>query len=155
MQLSNKKRSLEEDQDQEKSTKKFVKTCEDQFSRTKLVLNLKQLITGNYPCPIYNSFKHFREIKSSYKPVSSSSRIFALDVETYSDLTNNRQIPYWISVVDEQLNCVYQVLIKPNDQQHADAYQQRLAEIFKSNNRRIDFVLVEIKFNNRFPRFKN
>jgi hypothetical protein len=43
---------------------------------------LKQLVLGNYPCPIYNPFKNFKQIKSSYKPITFSSRIFALDVET-------------------------------------------------------------------------
>jgi hypothetical protein len=38
---------------------------------------------------------------------------------------NNRQIPYWMSIVDEQLNCIYQTLIKPNENQHMDNYQQR------------------------------
>ena len=98
-----------DDEEEDSSRTVCQKTCSDQFSCVDLVLNLKQ-------------------IKSSYKPVSLSSRIFALDVETvrslhvlpiinilfqFSDLTNNRQIPYWISVVDEQLNCVYQTLIKP------------------------------------------
>ena len=79
-QLSNKKRSF--DDENENSPKIFKKTCEDQFSRVKLVLSLKQLITGNYPCPIYNEFKNYKHIKSLYKPITSSSRIFALDVET-------------------------------------------------------------------------
>jgi hypothetical protein len=40
-------------------------------------------------------------------------------------MTHNRQIPYWMSIVDEELNCVYQILIKPNDKQHLEIYQQR------------------------------
>lgn len=81
-QLSTKKRRLDEDEEEDSSGTIFRKTCPDQFSRVDLVLNLKQLILGNYPCPIYNEFNNFKQIKSSYKPVTSSSRIFALDVET-------------------------------------------------------------------------
>ncbi len=77
-QLSNRKRSL----DSENSSQVFKKPCEDQFSRVNLVLNFKQLLIGNYPCPIYNQFKNFKQIKSSYKPITSSSKILALDVET-------------------------------------------------------------------------
>ena len=139
-QLSKRKRELDEDKEENSPRVNFRKTCPDQFSRVDLVLNLKQLILGNCPCPIYNPFNNFKQIKSSYKPVSSSSRIFALDVETvrsfhalpinnilfqFSDLTNNRQIPYWIAVVDEQLNCVYQTLIKPNERQYLNSYEQR------------------------------
>jgi hypothetical protein len=78
--LSNRKRPL--DENSSSSSQTFKKSCEDQFSRVNLVLNLKQLITGNYPCQIYNQFRNFKQIKSSYKPITSSSRIFALDVET-------------------------------------------------------------------------
>ena len=143
-QLSKRKRRLDEEEEAEDPSKTvFRKTRPDQFSRVDLVLNVKQLIVGNYPCPIYNEFNNFKQMKSSCKPVTSSSRIFALDVETvcsfllffeigmtkylfqFSDLHNNRQIPYWISVVDEQLNCVYQTLIKPNERQHMDNYEQR------------------------------
>ena len=40
-------------------------------------------------------------------------------------MINNRQVPYWVSIVDEQLNCVYQTLIQPNDELHAENYRQR------------------------------
>ncbi|CAF2119965.1 unnamed protein product [Rotaria magnacalcarata] len=129
-QLSNKKRTLEETD--ENSSQILKKSNTDQYSRVNLVLNLKQLITGNYPCPIYNQFKNFKQIKSSYKPITSSSRIFALDVETYSDMINNRQVPYWISIVDEELNCIYQTLIKPNESQHMDTYQPRREQVIET-----------------------
>ena len=84
-QLSSKRQPSEENDDQ--PSKKFRKTVEDQFSRVQLVLNLKQLLLGNYPCPVHNPFRHFKELKSSYQPVTSASRIFALDVETVSELS--------------------------------------------------------------------
>ncbi|CAF3351808.1 unnamed protein product [Rotaria sp. Silwood1] len=146
-QLSNKKRSLEDDN--KNSIKHFKKYCEDQFSRVNLVLNLKQLLIGNYPCPIYNQFKNFKEIKSSYKPITSSSRIFALDVETFSDMNNNRQVPYWISIVDEELNCIYQTLIKTNDNQHMENYQQRREQVLEIvpniNERSLEEVHEDLK----------
>lgn len=64
------------------STKKWKKTSEDQFSRVQLVLSVKQLIAGNFPCPKLNPFSNFKQLKTSYKPVTSTSRILALDVET-------------------------------------------------------------------------
>jgi hypothetical protein len=81
--LSNRKRSFNHDESSS-SSQLFKKSCEDQFPREKLVLSLKQLLTGNYPCPIYNPFNNFKQIKSSYKPVTSASKILALDVETVS-----------------------------------------------------------------------
>ncbi|CAF3942904.1 unnamed protein product [Adineta steineri] len=140
-QLSKRKRSLNDDDDvddennnkkNETSIQTFQRPCDDQFSRVDLVLNLKQLISGNYPCPMYNQFKNFKQIKSSYKPITSTSRIFALDVETFSDMINNRQIPYWISMVDEKLNCIYQTLIKPNENQYMKDYQQRREQVIRS-----------------------
>ena len=68
--------------DEENPSKRRKISIEDKFSRVDLVLNLKQLIAGNYPCPEYNSFNNFKQLKSFYKPISSSSRILALDVET-------------------------------------------------------------------------
>jgi hypothetical protein len=87
--LSNKKRSF--DDTKQNSSKKFKKSCEDQFSRVNLVLNLQQLVTGNYPCPIYNQFKNYKHIKSSYKPLTSSSKIFALDVETVCSFVHSNK----------------------------------------------------------------
>lgn len=81
-QLSSRKRKLEEEEEEAASTEPFQRPCEDQFSRVKLVLGLKQLLSGNYPCPIYNPFKNFKQLRSSYKPVTSISQILALDVET-------------------------------------------------------------------------
>ncbi|UJR24848.1 hypothetical protein I4U23_006217 [Adineta vaga] len=124
-QLSARKRRLEEE---EPSPQPFRRPCGDQFSRVELVLNLKQLLSGNYPCEIYNPYKKFKRIKSSYKPITSKSQILALDVETFEDISN-RQIPYWISIVDENLNCVYQVLIKPNNDQNSAEYQLRRQQV--------------------------
>ena len=81
-QLSTKKRRLDEDEEEDSSGTIFRKTCPDQFSRVDLVLNFKQLILDNYPCPIYDELNSFKQIKSSSKPVTSSSRIFAFDIET-------------------------------------------------------------------------
>ena len=67
---------------QQAPAKKWRKSSTDQFSRVNLVLNLKQLLTGNYPCPTHNPFPHFQSLKSTYQSISSSSPIVALDVET-------------------------------------------------------------------------
>jgi hypothetical protein len=66
----------------ESPPKKWKKETADQFSRVDLVLNVEQLLVGNYPCPTYNPFRDFKQLRSSYEPVTPSSRIFALDVET-------------------------------------------------------------------------
>ena len=76
------KNKAEQFSQQQTPTKKWRKASTDQFSRVNLVLNLKQLLTGNYPCPTHNPFAHFRALKSCYRSVSSSSPILALDVET-------------------------------------------------------------------------
>ncbi|CAF1035137.1 unnamed protein product [Adineta ricciae] len=128
-QLSTRKR--QRDEDEKPALQHFQRPCDDQFSRVHLVLNLKQLLSGNYPCPIYNPYKQFKGIKSSYKPITSSSRILALDVETFEDM-NHRQIPYWISIVDEELKCVYQVLIKPDEEQQLAEYQQRREQVLST-----------------------
>ena len=46
-------------------------------------------------------------------------------------MINNRQIPYWMSIVDEDLKCIYQTLIKPNDNRHINIYQQRQIQVME------------------------
>ncbi|CAF3341849.1 unnamed protein product [Rotaria sp. Silwood1] len=64
-------------------------------------------------------------------------------------MNNNRQVPYWISIVDEELNCIYQTLIKTNDNQHMENYQQRREQVLEIvpniNERSLEQVHEDLK----------
>ncbi|CAF0885351.1 unnamed protein product, partial [Didymodactylos carnosus] len=123
VQTTSMKRSYDDsDMIKNQQENKILKLGEkDEYSRVKLLLNLKQMLCGNYPCPILNQFQTYKRTKQLYQPVTDKSPIFAVDVETI--ILNDLQVPYWMSIVDENLECCYQALIKPLNKNSNSKYE--------------------------------
>ncbi|PSN57628.1 hypothetical protein C0J52_05431 [Blattella germanica] len=88
----------------------------DRFPRTLLLLSAVQLIEENYPLPLKGELRtryhHFVPTKDVYHEVTPSSPMFALDCEMCRTTTGELELTR-ISIVNEQLEVVYESLVKP------------------------------------------
>ncbi|KAK4302117.1 hypothetical protein Pmani_025780 [Petrolisthes manimaculis] len=88
----------------------------DNFDRRKLLLSIDELAGNCYPLnypglPGYGD-PAFKNTCDSYSEVTPSSPMFSLDCE-FIHAVNNEVMVFWISVVDETLEVVYESFINP------------------------------------------
>ncbi|CAD5121922.1 DgyrCDS10386 [Dimorphilus gyrociliatus] len=107
-----------------------------QFSRLDLLLSPEQLVSEGYPLPyfkskltpksvmenllVYMNFhynlavktRNFVQSKDDYKPVTENSPMFAVDCEMVHSVRRQNELAR-ISVVNEDLECIYETLVKP------------------------------------------
>ncbi|XP_011497286.1 PREDICTED: putative RNA exonuclease NEF-sp [Ceratosolen solmsi marchali] len=87
----------------------------DKFSRTKLLLSSWQLIEENYPIPLkgfIESYPDYILTKDIYNEVHSKSQMFGLDCEMCQTINGMLEVTR-VSIVDEELNIVYDTFVKP------------------------------------------
>ncbi|KAK6645582.1 hypothetical protein RUM43_001859 [Polyplax serrata] len=88
----------------------------DKFSRTDLLLSAWQMLEENYPVPmkepLKEKYKNYVQTKSKYTEVTPCSPMFALDCEMCRTATGQLELTR-ISVVNENLEIVYDTLVKP------------------------------------------
>lgn len=90
----------------------------DKFSRTELLLSLKQMVEENYPVPLKGELarKYDKYIftKDSYSEATAKSPMLALDCEMCRTSTGDLELTR-ISLVDEGMNIIYDSLVKPGN----------------------------------------
>lgn len=86
------------------------------FPRTKLLLSALQMVDEGYPLPLRgelaNRYKDFVLTKSSYKEVTDTSPMFALDCEMCRTSAGINELTR-ISVINEQHTSIYETLVRP------------------------------------------
>ncbi|ODM99323.1 RNA exonuclease 1 [Orchesella cincta] len=92
---------------------------QDTFPRNSLILTLPQLIQESYPLPIPTTSstretQHFTPTSETYKPAHMGSRMYSIDCEM-CEAEGNSQALTKIAVIDEDLNTVYESLVKPKE----------------------------------------
>lgn len=91
----------------------------DKFSRTQLLLSLRQMVEENYPVPLKGElakkYGDYIFTKDSYLEATSKSPMLALDCEMCRTTTGDLELTR-ISLVDEAMNIVYHSLVKPDNQ---------------------------------------
>ncbi|OWA52054.1 putative RNA exonuclease NEF-sp [Hypsibius exemplaris] len=88
----------------------------DGFSRLHLLMSVERMGIEKYPlphCTIGNvDKKHFVATQDVYRPVVATSRLFAVDCEMCKTVTGKNELTR-ISIVNEQLEVVYDTFVKP------------------------------------------
>lgn len=88
----------------------------DQFPRTQLLLSMSQLLEQNYPVPLKvtakDRYSEFVLTKDSYRDVTAISPMFGLDCEMCRTTSGELEVTR-VSVVNENLEVVYESLVKP------------------------------------------
>ncbi|XP_015372296.1 PREDICTED: putative RNA exonuclease NEF-sp [Diuraphis noxia] len=84
-------------------------------SRTRLLMSLNQMMVHNYPLPTNKrqfTMDGFRFTKNHYLPVTDDSPMYAIDCEMcYTSIGRNELTR--VSIVNEQLEVIYESLVKP------------------------------------------
>ncbi|CAD6203444.1 GSCOCG00009765001-RA-CDS [Cotesia congregata] len=108
------KNSLEKDKIQDNS---IELPPGDKFPRTQLLLSLSQLIDENYPLrwpgALDSKYNNYINTKDVYLEATPKSPMFGLDCEMCTT-TEGRELTR-ICIVDEQMNVVYETLVKPEN----------------------------------------
>ncbi|KAG7187864.1 hypothetical protein KM043_016897 [Ampulex compressa] len=90
----------------------------DKFSRTRLLLSLWQMVEENYPVPLkgelVRKYSNYIMTKESYTEASPKSPMFGLDCEMCKTTTGELELTR-ISLVDEEMNIIYDSLVKPHN----------------------------------------
>ncbi|KAK3092038.1 hypothetical protein FSP39_024652 [Pinctada imbricata] len=95
--------------------KPVSKSNNDSFQRTFLLLNTVQMLQEGYPMPVKsseNSYKNFKYTNKKYSTVTSQSPMFGLDCEMCMTTAKRPELT-WVSVINENLETVYNTLVKP------------------------------------------
>lgn len=86
-------------------------------SRTRLLMSLNQMMIHNYPLPTNKrqfTMDGFRFTKNHYLPVTDNSPMYAIDCEMcYTSIGRNELTR--VSIVNEQLEVIYESLVKPTN----------------------------------------
>ncbi|KYN01074.1 PREDICTED: putative RNA exonuclease NEF-sp [Cyphomyrmex costatus] len=90
----------------------------DKFCRTKLLLSLWQMVEENYPVPLKGTlaerYGSYILTKDVYEEATSTSPMFGLDCEMCLTTSGNLELTR-ISIVDEDMNVIYDSLVKPEN----------------------------------------
>ncbi|XP_018362663.1 PREDICTED: putative RNA exonuclease NEF-sp [Trachymyrmex cornetzi] len=90
----------------------------DKFCRTKLLLSLWQMVEENYPVPLKGTlaerYGSYILTKDVYEEATSTSPMFGLDCEMCLTTSNILELTR-ISIVDEDMNVIYDSLVKPEN----------------------------------------
>ncbi|PNF35208.1 hypothetical protein B7P43_G06862 [Cryptotermes secundus] len=93
-----------------------ARPASDHYSRTQLLLSAAQLIEENYPLPLKGELRarytDFVLTKDLYHEVTHSSPMFGLDCEMCRTTSGELEVTR-VSIVNEQLEVVYETLVKP------------------------------------------
>lgn len=122
----------------------------DKVPRTKLLLSALQMVDESYPLPLQGELKsrfhNYVFTKEKYTPVTNNSPMFAIDCEMcrtslgFNELTR-------ISIVNEQLETVYETLVKPSNKivDYLTPYSGITAELMSSVTKSLQDVQKDLQ----------
>lgn len=125
-------------------TKTKITKEKNQLSRVSLLLSVEQMLKEDYPLPFDNShsFENFVFSKPSYEPVDDSSPLYGVDCEMCYNVDGEMEV-VWIAIVDENLECVYETLVKPSKQ--IQSYLTHITGVSESKLRNVCTTLNDVR----------
>lgn len=122
---------------------------DDKFPRTKLLLSALQMVDEGYPMPLRGElserFKRYVYTKQKYKPVTNRSPLFGLDCEMCRTTIGCNELTR-ISIVNEQLETVYETLVMPTNKivDYLTPYSGITPEIMRNATKTLQDVQKEV-----------
>ena len=116
----------------------------NQLSKISLLLSVEQMLKEDFPLPFDHTrdFKGFSYSKPIYSPVNDSSPLFAIDCEMCYNIDGEMEV-VWIAIVNENLECVYETLVKPYKK--IQSYLTHITGVTESKLRNVCTTLTDVR----------
>jgi len=116
----------------------------NQLSKISLVLSVEQMLKEDFPLPFDHTrdFKGFSYSKPIYTPINDSSPLFGIDCEMCYNIDSEMEV-VWIAIVDENLECIYETLVKPYKQ--IQSYLTHITGVTESKLRNVSTTLADVR----------